>query len=474
MLLTRLLRSATFRLTLTYLGIFSLSAMALLAFVYEASVRFMEQQTRETIEAEIKGLEEQFLQRGLHGLRQVVDFRANPERNRGGIYLLVGPDGRRIAGNLDRWPERVRENEDGTIRFTFEREGPEGKVERREALARAFVVQDRFRLLVGRDVQDRVAVQRLLTNALVTGAGIMLVLGVLGGFFLARATLSRLEGINRATKLIMRGDLSRRIRLEGSEDEFDELAANLNAMLDRIEELLRAMREVTDNIAHDLRTPLTRLRSRIEIALLGKLDAEQARELLLETMREADGLIATFNALLAIARAQSGAVQAEWEEIDLSEIARDVHELYEPLAEEKGMELSLSASGPVPVRGHRQLIAQAVANLVDNAVKYTPPGGRVDIVTRNGTTAVIEVCDNGPGIPEADRERALQRFVRLQPERSAPGNGLGLSLVDAVARLHHAELALLDNHPGLRARLAFPKPAALRPRVPARSGTALR
>ena len=473
MLLTRLLKSATFRLTLTYLGIFSLSAMALLAFLYESSVNFMEQQTRETIDAEIKGFEEQFLQRGLRGLKEVVSFRADPERNRGGVYLLVDHNGRRIAGNLTRWPEAVSENEDGTIRFTFTREGPDGQLERRQALARAFVVQGRFRLLVGRDVEMRVAVQRLLTNTILLGGGLMIVLGVLGGFVLARATLSRLEGINRATKLIMQGELSRRIQLEGSEDEFDELAQNLNQMLDRIEELVRAMREVTDNIAHDLRTPLTRMRSRIEVALMGRLDAGQARELLEETMREADGLIQTFDALLAIARAQSGAVQAEWEEVDLAEIARDVHELYEPLAEDKEVSLALEADAPVRVRGHRQLIAQALANLVDNAVKYTPQGGRVWIRAQDGELALLEVRDNGPGIPPADRKRALERFVRLDPERSAPGNGLGLALVDAVARLHRARLTLDDNRPGLAVRIAFPK--ASRPRSKAaRPGTAPR
>ncbi|GBD44836.1 Sensor kinase CusS [bacterium HR40] len=458
------LRSATFRLTLAYLGVFGLSAIALLAFVYEASVGFMEQQTRDTIEAEIQGLREQYLLGALPALKRAIDRRAEAERNRASIYLLVTRDGDWIAGNIDRWPEAMA-SEDGTLLFTFERRRPDGEGnETRHALARAFVVAERYQLLVGRDVEDRINLQRLLLHAVVTGAGLILVIGVLGGFALSRWTLGRLEGINRATRLIMSGDLSRRIALDGSGDEFDELAANLNRMLERIEELVRAMREVTDNIAHDLRTPLTRMRSRLELALMRPLDAAEARDLLEETMREADHLIATFNALLAIARAESGTLEADRDPVDLSEIAADVFDLYEPFAEERQIALELRTGGPVAVRGQRHLLAQAVANLVDNAVKYTEPGGRVWILTETGPPPAIEVADNGPGIPEDQRARALERFVRLAPERSAPGNGLGLSLVDAVARLHRARLTLDDNRPGLKVRLEFPPEGVPAPR----------
>lgn len=456
---TTLLKSATFRLTLAYLGVFGLSAIALLAFVYEASVGFMEQQTRDTIEAEIQGLHEQYLLGGMPALRHTIERRAEAERNRASIYLLTTSEGRWIAGNIDRWPEG-EVNEDGMLRFTFERRRPDGEgVERRHALARRFLVGERYRLLVGRDVEDRIAVQQLLINAILTGGGLIVVIGVLGGFALSRWTLARLEGINRATRLIMSGDLSRRIALEGTGDEFDELAANLNRMLERIERLVQAMREVTDNIAHDLRTPLTRMRSRIEVALLRPLDAAEARELLEETMRDAEHLIATFNALLAIARAESGALEAGAEPVDLAGLARDVHELYEPLAEERSICLELDCAEPVVVRGQRHLLAQALANLVDNAVKYTPPGGRVVVRAGVGPPSFVEVADNGPGIPEDQRAHALERFVRLDPQRSTPGNGLGLSLVDAVARLHGARLELLDNDPGLRVRLTFPAPA---------------
>ncbi len=460
MILGRLLRTATFRLTLAYLGVFGISALALLAFVYESAVGFMERQTRETIAAEITGLEEQFRQRGIRGLTEVIRRRAEAARDRASLYLLIDADGRWIAGNLDRWPQG-EENEDGTIRFTFERRGRDGEITRREALARRFLVAGRWRLLVGRDVSDRIGVQHMLANAIMLGGGLILVIGVLGGFALSRWTLARLEGINRATERIMAGDLSRRIRTEGSDDEFDELARNLNAMLDRIEELVRAMREVTDNVAHDLRTPLTRLHARIELALMGELDVAKAREVLEEAMRDIEGLIATFDALLAIARAESGTLEAELEPVDLAAVAADVAELYEPLAEERDIRLVQSLESPACVLGHRQLLAQAVANLVDNAVKYTPEGGRVELRVRRGPPPVVEVVDNGPGIPPDQRERARKRFVRLDPDRSTPGNGLGLSLVEAVAHLHGAELELDDAAPGLVARIRFPARAAV-------------
>ncbi len=454
MLLTKLLRSATFRLTLAYLAVFCLSALALFAFVYEASITFMEQQTRETVEAEIQGLREQYALGGLAALERVIRQRAEAERSRSSIYLLVDRWGGRVAGNLDHWPEG-KTDESGLLRFRFERIDDKGHPELRHALGKRFVVAGRWRLLVGRDVEDRIATQKLLLNAMTLGGGLMIVVGLIGGFTLSRWTLSRLEGINRATKLIMAGELSRRIRVEGSEDEFDELAHNLNAMLDRIEALISAMQQVTDNIAHDLRTPLTRLRSRIEVALLGRLGAEEARRLLEDTVREIEGMIATFNALLAIARAESGSLRSEWEDVDLREIALEVFDLYEPLAEERRIELLLEAPSSVRVRGQPQLLAQALANLVDNAIKYSDPGSDVVIRVLENPCPTLEVADHGPGIPEGDRRRVLERFVRLQLDRSTPGNGLGLSLVDAVARLHRASLELADNHPGLRISLRF-------------------
>jgi signal transduction histidine kinase len=231
------------------------------------------------------------------------------------------------------------------------------------------------------------------------------------------------------------------------------------------------MRQVSEDIAHDLRTPLNRMRSRIEVALLGAPDPEEARELLEDTLRDAEGLIETFNALLAIARAEAGAQHGDWERLDLAELARDVAELYEPLAEEGEITLRLEARAGAVIQGHRQLVAQAIANVADNAIKYTPAGGTVTIATTTQPAPSVTVTDSGPGIPPDQRDRAKQRFVRLDAQRSTPGSGLGLSLVDAVAKLHDAKLTLADNAPGLRVTLTF-KPVPATRAEPARAKAA--
>ena len=249
---------------------------------------------------------------------------------------------------------------------------------------------------------------------------------------------------------------------ERSTDEFDDLAQNLNGMLDRIERLLAGMRQVSEDIAHDLRTPLTRMRSRIEVALMGTPDPDEWRGLLEQTLQDADRLIETFNALLAIARAEAGAQQGDWERLDLAEVARDVADLYEPLAEEGSINLKLDLLPGAIILCHRQLVSQAIANVADNAVKYTPAGGTVTIATSPHPQPTVTITDTGPGIPAELRDHAKQRFVRLDAQRTTPGSGLGLSLVDAVAKLHEAKLTLEDNRPGLKVTLAFKAAAAQR------------
>ncbi|MCS6879144.1 MAG: HAMP domain-containing histidine kinase [Geminicoccaceae bacterium] len=452
----RLLSSSVFRLTLAYGFAFGASALALLTFVYVAAVEYMEQQARETIEADAQGLIEAHALGGVHGLVELVNLRSTYDPDRASVYLVVDRDGRHRAGRLASWPEEPPD-ERGFWRLQVRER--EGERPARQILARAIELDSGARLLVGRDIADKLHTQRLLQNAIVGGTGLMLLLGLFGGFALARWTIGRLEEINRTTSAIMAGHLGRRIAVEGGGDEFDELAQNLNAMLERIEQLVASMREVTDNIAHDLRTPLNRIRSRIEVALLHDIDRTEARELLEATMRDADALISTFNALLSIARAEAGARGQSFEPVDLAALARDVVELYEPLAEERAMELSVEAPRSAVVPANRQLLAQALANLVDNAIKYTPEGGRVRVRVNDGPEPLLSVTDNGPGIPPALREKALERFVRLEPHRSTPGNGLGLALVAAVAKLHEAKLELDDARPGLEVRLRFPPSA---------------
>jgi signal transduction histidine kinase len=464
--LKRLLETSTFRWALVYLALFGVSALALLGFLYVATAGVMERQTADTIQAEIAGLAEQYRSQGLSGLREVIERRSAAQPHRAAVYLLTDPLGERIAGNLDRWPD-VEPDAGGWINFSVQ--VPTGDTsERRRAHAASFGLDGGFRLLVGREVEDRLQIQSLIKQAIGWGLALTLLLGLAGGFAISRGMLGRVDAINRTTRRIMAGELGQRIALSGSRDEFDELAANLNAMLDQIERLLQGMRQVTDNIAHDLRTPLNRLRSRIEVALMGEPDRAESRAVLEQTLVDAETMINTFNALLEIARAEAGSDRAGFEPVDLAKLCQDVAELYEPLAEDQGVIFGRSCPVDAWVRANGHLLAQAIANLLDNAIKYTPAGGRVRLaVERLPGRFAITVADSGPGIPAADRERVLERFVRLDATRSTPGNGLGLSLVAAVARLHGAELKLGDNRPGLTVRFELEASA-----VPAQSAAA--
>jgi len=284
----------------------------------------------------------------------------------------------------------------------------------------------------------------------------MLLLGLIGGAVMSHNLLARLDAINNTSRKIMAGDLSLRVPRTKSGDEFDVLSDNLNQMLDRIERLMKGMREVTDSVAHDLRTPLNRLRNRME-GMLARLPADGKEALDIESaVAETDRLIATFNALLFIAEAEAGVPRNAMSRINLAIVARDVWELYAPVAEEKGIALEIAPGGVVEIEGNLNLLSQALANLVDNAIKYTPAGGHVTIgASETPEGPVLSVADSGHGIAEEDRQRVVERFVRLEESRNSPGTGLGLSLVAAVAKLHHARLELLDNAPGLKASIAF-------------------
>ena len=450
-----LLRATTFRLALSYLGIFTVSAVALLALVSWSTSVFIEWQVQETVEVEATGLSEQYKERGIQGLAEIIGNRASQDIERRAVYLLMAPDGSRIAGNLFGWP-KDDSDASGWVRFPIERVG-DGRLST-EVLARTYVMPQDYRLLVGRSLHDTMRVKSAINRALGWGLALTVLLGIVGGYFTSRHLLQRVEAMNRTARRIIGGDMKSRMKLSGSRDEFDQLAAGFNEMMDEIERLVDGMRMVTDNIAHDLRTPLNRLRSRIEVALLGEGSAEDLRRVLEETVVEADNLLATFKALLAIGNAESGQRLHSFEPLDPAQITADVVELYEPLAEEAGVAISCHTDRDLTVDGDRHLMFQALANLVDNAVKYTPAGGRVAVTVagiEDGGTE-ITVADSGPGIPEDARERVLDRFVRLDSTRTTPGNGLGLSLVKAVARLHGGALSLGDNAPGLRVCLRLP------------------
>jgi signal transduction histidine kinase len=450
---TRLFGSSTFRLALIYMALFGASVLILLGFIYWSTVAFMGRQTDAIIDAEIEGLAERYRVSGISGLTDLIAERLSRKPAGSSVYLLADDSLQPMVGNLDRWPVAAP-TPDGWLSFRLEDQASSGDVHK--ARARVFRLQGGFHLLVGRDVHDLDQAQGYIIKALAWGLAVTVVLALVGGSMMSRSMVRRLETINETSREIMQGDLSRRIPTKGSGDDFDQLADNLNSMLDRIELLMEDVRRVSDNIAHDLRTPLSRLRQRLELLKMHNYSSEQQRESVEQALTEADGLLATFNALLRIARVESAAQRAGFTAVDLAALARDVVELYEPLAEDKQQRFTTKVQDAVHVNGDRDLLFQAIANLVDNAIKYTPAAGQIELTLQaHGEGARISVADNGPGIPAEARDQVLQRFFRLDASRTTPGSGLGLSLVAAVAKLHGAQLSLTDNGPGLRVVLDF-------------------
>jgi signal transduction histidine kinase len=449
-----LVKTHAFRLAGLYFAVFAVSVLGVLLFVYWMAADFVERQTQATLDAEIAGLAEQYGQRGLSGLVQIVAARSAGDRGDGMLYLVTNRDGHPLAGNITGWPAGTPVAP-GPVAFNVEvKDNDKGRTDKRPAQGALIVIPDGFRLLVAHDISDAARFRERIKLTLMWSGLAALGAGLIGGAVLSRKLLARVEQVNRTAERVMEGNLSDRVPLSGAGDEFDQLAANLNNMLDRIERLMNGMREVSDNIAHDLRTPLARLRARLELSLLGEGDLAAQGEAVRGAIDEADRLLATFNALLNIAEAESGAGRDRAEPLDLAQTARDAAELYEPVAEEKGCALKLDVEPGIMIRGDRHLLSQAVANLLDNALKYG--GGEVLLSAhQQDGRAALEVSDCGPGIPEAERETVFDRFVRLEPSRSTPGNGLGLSLVRAVARLHNGTVALGDNRPGLKVRLEF-------------------
>jgi len=445
----RIWRTSTFRFAALYMVLFAISVVLLLGLVYWMTAGFMARQTDETIETEIMGLAEQYRRRGLNGLGQVIGERMRADPDGSAIYLFATPDYKPLAGNLDQWPPLVADA-DGWLNFPRQ-DTEAGEV---PARARLFVLRDGLHLLVGRDIRDLVRTEAMIRRGLIWGLGLSVALGLLGGLLMSRRINRRIEAINETSREIMNGDLSRRIPDRGSGDEFDKLSEQLNAMLDRIEELMEGVRHVTDNIAHDLRTPLTRLRTRLEM-----LQSAAGEDLdgagVAECIAESDQLLQTFNALLRIARIEShGPTKSA--SVALDQIAGDVVDMYQAVAEEKNVALEADVV-PVTVAGDRDLLFQALVNLVDNGIKYTPPGGSVTLaVAVDGDDCCVEVRDTGPGIADAHKEKVTRRFYRIDGARGEKGNGLGLSLVAAVAQRHDALLEFADANPGLVVRLCFP------------------
>ena len=452
---TRLFRTSTFQIAVLYLALFGATLVGVLGFIYWSTSDLIDRQMNKTIHAEIRGLSEQYRDEGLTRLIEVVRERSRRNDDLENVYLLTDPFYRPLAGNLVSWP-REPEIKDSWAEIRLRLKADPEHTERKFR-ARLFDLPDGFRLLVGRDTEARGNFRRIMEEGVAWSLIPVLLVGLGGGILVGRYALRRVDAVAATSHEIVSGDLARRVPLSGSGDEFDRLARTINEMLDQIDMLMTGMRVVTDSLAHDLRSPLTRAKGGIELALRGEKDAETYRQALEQTTVELDAILRTFEALINIAEAEAGMNRLAMTELDLSGLMLDLFEMYQPIAEDAGLELIPEIAQAVKVTGHRQMLGQAIANLLDNAVKFTPRGGRIVIALEGGSDGpVLRVTDDGPGIPAAQRENVLQRFVRLDSSRNTAGSGLGLSLVAAVARLHGAALVLGDNQPGLTVDLAFP------------------
>ncbi|MEX2615119.1 MAG: ATP-binding protein [Alphaproteobacteria bacterium] len=453
----RILRTSGFQIALFYLLLLSVTLLALVSFVYWSTAQLIDRQTNETIEAEIRGLAEQYRDEGLAQLLTVIGERSGPRGNPLGVYLLANRRLEPLAGNLSAWPD-IQPGESGWVEaYLQRRDDASGALH--VIRGRAFSLLGGYNLFVGRDTQVRDNFRSTMVDALAWALAPVLLLGLVGGAIIGRYSLRRVDAVRATSADIVNGDLSRRVPLTGSGDEFDRLAQTINIMLDQIDSLMTGMRAVTDSLAHDLRSPLTHTKSIIEQALRHESDPEAYRRALTQTEAELETILRTFDALISIAQAEAGSRQLMLDRIDLSGLVNDLAELYQPIAENAGLDLAIAISPTVAIDGHRQLLARTIANLLDNAIKFTPAGGRVTVSLEPDVDSMrLTVCDTGPGIPPDDRERVLERFVRLDDSQNIPGSGLGLSLVAAVAKLHGARLSLEDNEPGLRISLAFPAP----------------
>ncbi len=456
-------RTTTVRLTGLFILIFVVASIVLLAYMAYQSAIVLQRQQAGDIDREIGEFQTIEENQGARAMAVAVQRYAN--RPGPGIYYLGDDLGNRLVGNISGLPANVLTHE-GFFTFDYDRDSGAATGEKPPpdaegfAAARSVLMKSGLRLVVGRDVVERRGFSAIVFQGFFIGVAGIIVLSVLAGGLTAQRVLKRIDSISGTSAKIMSGALSERVAITRRHDEFDALATDLNAMLDRIEQLMQGLKEVTDNVAHDLKTPLTRLRNKAESALREGRTPDELREALETTIAESDQLIRTFNALLMIARVEAGTPSGAFEQTDISAIAEDVAELYLPVAEDAGLTLVAEVEPGVTLRANRELVGQALVNLLENAIKYAgreDGQGRISLsVKRVDDRIHISVADNGPGIPEEDRAHVVERFVRLEKSRTEPGSGLGLSMVSAVAHLHHGKLVLENNQPGLCASLDLP------------------
>jgi signal transduction histidine kinase len=445
------LHSAGVRFAAIYALLLAISAAALALFLWWATAGLLDRQTEAAIQADVQSLSERFAAGRLPALALTIEDRLTQNVEDDAIYLLVDQAGRRIAGNLEHWPQSVEES-GALYELPVERAGV-----RSLALVESYPLPGGLRLLIGRDIQVRAHLRSLLTDALLWALLVVLAMASFGALVVRSLFRRTLANVSATAAAIAAGDFTQRVRLTGRGDEFDQLAETINDMLDRMARLMEGVREVSNAIAHDLRTPITRARARLEDAAAHAGSVTELRGAIERATADLDGIVAVFQALLRIAEIEAGSRRSAFARFDVAPLLADVAEFYGPVAEEKGIALSVDAPTRLPIHGDRELIQQAVANLVDNAVKFSRPGDAVRISAAVSPDGVeISVADQGPGIPEADLVRVTERFFRGEIARNTPGSGLGLALVQAVALLHGGSLRMADAGPGLAAIIALP------------------
>jgi len=453
-LLTKTLTSSTFRLALIAIGTFGVIASGIFSYVYLSTSSYVRGRSDRAIMTDYVSLQGAYAQSGREGLAALIEQRIADRGFAGNVYLLVDRALVPRAGNLKAWPATVT-----AARGWAEFRAPEplrGTADRPLLRAMLETFANGDRLLVGRDIGDLDSFTDQMKLAVISGIALIFVLAAVASILVTRRTVGRIESINATSRAIMQSGLDKRIPLRGTNDEWDRVAENLNQMLDRIETLVGEVKQVSDNVAHDLRTPLTRMRGRLEKAYHGQRDGAGDQSLIGDTIADLDAVLRIFSSLTRIAQIETRERKGAFRTVNLVEIAGEVVELYDAAAEPDGTRLTIVGEREVLVTGDRDLIFDAIANLVDNAIKHGRAGGHVVVANEiiDGRP-VVSIADDGPGIPADEYEHVFKRFYRLEHSRYTPGNGLGLSLVAAVARLHGARIEMLDNSPGLKVKLWF-------------------
>jgi signal transduction histidine kinase len=459
--LARIIKTFTFRLALVYVGLFSLSVILLFAFIYTFEMNYLQAQITDSIRVQYTYLADEYRQTGSNGVESRIKELITKDEEGNEIYLLVNQKYEKLAGNLNEWPlgaakEAAFEKEGNWVRFLIE--GSHNLLKGVEVKA-IMVPLSKWRfILVGQTLQSNERIEQTIVKTFWASLLLTLFMAFIGALVMTRSVMLRINVINRSAHTIMHGELSARIPFTLGGDEFDELSSNLNQMLDRIETLLQSLSQFANNIAHDLRSPLNRIINRLDAGLRTIGDDNPARQLLEKNIQDMQGLVGTFNSILKISELEANTEFRAFDACDLHAIIGNLVEFYEPYAAEKNVALTTTIETPLVIYGEKNLLTQAFANLIDNALKFTPEHGIITISSTTAEQAIdILITDSGPGIPQQYRDKVFEKFFRLEQSRNTKGNGLGLSLVAAIARIHNVSITLEDNHPGLSVRLSFPQ-----------------